>query len=399
MRQHRVSTSSSSRIVPAEESREQRHSRRIASFAADLRLSIAAVVASHPRREDLADSFPGLLFAIATGYGSARRRTDALAAIDAGLSLREASDRLGLPFWLRKLPARAFRAPLSTVPTEPALVGRLVSLIPTSKTACAAWLQRVLVAHHTGRPDLTLWVASTYRAPAPAATSARFLRTLGWAWFAGAPHTRGAELLGARWQATLGMRRAGAEAQLWGERIELDVCLGSGIADSWLSAGRSQGYDVVPLLTADDFLREAKVMDNCLDRYADKLREGGVRVFSLRRDGRTIADLEISTHPQEVGMPTITQLRTARNRPASAELWQVAFSWLGSQPLRKPPAALTLAVSPKERRTRLERIWQPFLDALPPYARRALATAVFPAPQPSRRRSASRSRGALEIPH
>lgn len=390
MRQHKVTNTSRLKFVPVAEGHEQRRSRRIASFAADSRLSIQAIVAGHPRREDLADTYPALLFAVATGYGTAARRAQALAAVDAGLPLREASDRLGLPFWLRKLPARAFRTRLTTVPSEPALVAGLVSLIPQSAAACAPWLQRVLVAHRAGHPELTLWVARSYRSIAPAATSASFLRTLGWAWFSRMPATRGAELLVARWHAALGTRRAAAEAQLWRERIELDVCLGAGIADGWLDAGRCGGYEIVPLLSADDFLREAKAMDNCLDRYADKLRDGGVRVFSIRLDGRAVADLEISTHAQEAGMPAITQLRTARNRRASPELWQVALSWLGSQPVRKPPAGLALGTSQKERRERLERIWQPFLDALPPDAQRALATAVLPPPASARRRSPSR---------
>ena len=395
MRQHKVSqytVGATSRAAPAagRESHQQRRVRRIASFAADRRQAIEAIVAGHPRREDLADAFPGLLFALATGYGTQRHRFDALAAIDAGLPLREASDRLDLPFWLRKLPARAFRAPLGPVPADPALVARLVSLIPASGAACGPWLERVLVAHHAGHADLALWVARTYRATAPAATSSGFLRTLGWAWFSRSPSTRGAELLDSRWHAALGGRRAAALAQLWRERVELDVCLGQGIADSWLEGGNCHGYDIVPLLTADDFLREAKAMDNCLDRYAERLRESGVRVFSMRLDGRPVADLEISSHTQEPGMPTITQLRTAHNRRASTELWQVAFTWIGSQPIRKPPSKLKMGGTRRERRTRLEMIWRPFLDALPADARNALAADVMPSPAPSRRRSPSR---------
>ena len=356
------------------------------AFSPQLRPAIEAIGLRTAAREDLADSFPGLLFAIGTGYGTAAGRQTALAAVDAGCPLREAADRLGLPFWLRKLPAQAFQAPLTLVPAEPTLVNRLLSLVPAQPSATAAWLQRVLIAYHTGRPELALWVAQNYRAAAPSAISVPFLRTLAWAWFAGQTGSRGAELLVSRWTPALGPSRAAGEAALWRERIALDVCLGPGLADSWLASGRGGDYDIVALTTADDFFAEAKAMDNCLDRFADRLMRGTVRVFSMRRAGRPVANVEVSTHHQEIGMPAITQLRAARNRPASPEIWQAAYAWLGGQPLRKAEAGMTAKVSGAERRRRLERVWQPFLDALPADPRHALAASVFPAARASRQR-------------
>ena len=71
--------------------------------------------------EDLADSFPGLLFALASNYATPAQREQAFDLVYEGAPLREAADALGLPWWLRKLPPRAFAAPLPSVSSRPGL--------------------------------------------------------------------------------------------------------------------------------------------------------------------------------------------------------------------------------------------------------------------------------------
>lgn len=362
--------------------------RRIDAFHPDFRPPILELMRLSPAVEDLADSFPALLFALATQYGSPARRKSALAAVVAGQSLREAAARLELPAWLRKFPAAALQAPLNTLPTEPALVARLVSLIPPQTAAAASWLERVTNAHHTGRPDLALWVAQQYRAVAPAATAESFLLVLAWAWFAGTNCGHRAEaLLTTRWSPTLGAQRAAKEANLWRERLALDVCLGNGSSDTWLAEGSACGFDFVALRSADDFIAEAVAMDNCLDRYCDRLVGRTVRVFSIRQDGRSVANVEIAVHDREPGHPALAQLRGPRNRRAAIEIWQAAYTWLGSQPLRlaEPRHAIKLARATRTRRRM--KLLQPFAAALPDGARAAFETTVISGSPPGRTRS------------
>ena len=385
---------------------EQRLSRRIEAFAPHLRHAITPFAARAAALEDLCDSFPALLFALATGFGTASARRTARSAVENGRSLREAADALGLPFWLRKLPPQAFDAPFARLPHEPGLVSRLTSLVPPQAGVTAAWLDRVLIAYHAGvaigRPELALWTAQQYRAVAPAPTSESFLRVLAWAWVGAAarPDLRGAELLTERWTPQLGMRRAASEAAFWRERVALDQFLGNGIVDSWLADGHANGYQFVALRSADDFIAEAHAMDNCLDRYCDRLICGTVRIFSIRRDGVPVADVEIAMHERELGMPAVTQLRSARNRRAPMEVWQATYAWLGGQPLRQATPELQIKVGRAESRRRLDRFWQPFLDALPAHARVAMEAAVMPGmakPAP-RVRTASRSTPASSGP-
>lgn len=366
----------------------QQRQRRIEAFNAAVRPAVAKVMGLGPRFEDLADSFPALLFALATGYGAEPARRATVAAVGAGAPLKEIAQILGLPFWVRKLPPSAFVAPLGSVPAEPQLVARLVSLIPSTPAAAAAWLDRVLVAHATGRAELTLWVAQQYRSAMPSARSASFLSVLAWSWFGVAGKEQRAErLLTERWKAGMSARRAGQEARLWRERIALDVCLGRGIEDTWLTEATVAEFSFTALRTADDFFAEARAMDNCLDRYADKLEGRVARVFSIRRDGRSIANIEISAHDREPGHPVITQLRGPHNRRAPLEVWQAAYAWLGSQPLRLADKGLEVRASRAAKERRQAEIWTAFVSLLPPHAREAFLTTVLG----RRKRSAARS--------
>ena len=357
---------------------DERQARRIQAFAAGHRPAILQLIRLSPAVEDLADSFPALLFALATGYGTNAARRSALAAVLDGQSLREVAGLLGLPVWLRKLPAAVFQTPLARPPAETSLVNRLVSLIPPQPAIAAAWLDRVMIAHHTGRPELALWVAQNYRAAQPVGTSASFLGVLAWAWFAGARGQRAEALLTTRWTPTLGTQRAAKEATQWKQRLALDVMLGPGLADTWLADGTAGGYQFVALRNADDFIAEALAMDNCLDRYADRLDGRAARIFSIQCDGRSVADLEIAPHEREPGHPAIAQLRGPRNRRAPIEVWQAAYAWLGAQPLRLAEPRLEVKPGRAVRNKRRALLWRPFLDALPEHARTAIEESILP---------------------
>ena len=353
-------------IVPDSDALEQRLRRRIEAFTSTARPAVAKLAQKAPALEDLADSFPGLLFALATGYGSESDRKAATSAVLDGIPLREAANRLGLPFWLRKLPAASFNGALVDPPSDPQLVARLIAFIPRTPGSAAAWLGRVLTAHATGRPEIALWVAAQYRAAQPSPRSENFLTVLAWAWFSAADaDLRASRLLTTRWTPSMGLRRATAEARLWRERIKLDVCLGSGLTDTWIAEGRVGDLAFVALRSADDFIAESIAMDNCLDRYGDRLIGRAARVFSIRRDGRSIADVEIAAHEQETGHPMISQLRGPHNRRAPLDVWQAAYAWLGSQPLRLAEKSLRVRVGPVTKRRRSKAIWQPFIEVLP----------------------------------
>ena len=62
-------------------------------------------------------------------------------------------------------------------------------------------------------------------------------------------------------------------------------------------------------------------------------------------------------------MPTIVQLRSARNRRAAPEVWQATYAWLGGQRL-EPLAPDRHAPKPAKRVEARRQLWGPYLAFL-----------------------------------
>ena len=86
-------------------------------------------------------------------------------------------------------------------------------------------------------------------------------------------------------------------------------------------------------------------------------------VFSIRKGARSVACVEIGLHDEEVTMPTIVQLRAARNRRAPPEVWQATFAWLGGQRL-EPLLPGRHAPKPMKRVAARRKLWDPYLAFL-----------------------------------
>lgn len=161
----------------------------------------------------------------------------------------------------------------------------------------------------------------------------------------------------------MSFKRAREELAAWRQRLRLIECLGPGIERAWLADGPAAGFQFVALRTVDDFIAESEALENCLDQYADQLHTGLTAVFSIRKGARRVACVEIGLHDEEVTMPTIVQLRAARNRRAPPEVWQATFSWLGSQRL-EPLSPLRCAPKPLKRIEARRELWRPYLEVL-----------------------------------
>jgi hypothetical protein len=374
---------------PPCEDREARRRRRLDAFQPAYVRPIQALTASSDALEDLADSFPALLFAFATGYGTETRRAQAIALVRAGRPLREASEALGLPWWLRRLPAGAFSAPLCAVPDHPAFAAAIVDLVPPGVTQARRWLARVLEANACCHQGFALWTGRHYRASPLPSDDTTFYHLAGWAWHGDQPGTPGFPILRRPWSLDIGMRRALEEMGVWRRRAELAFCLDPRAGEDWVEDGTANGYEFVALRTIEDFLAEAEAMGNCLDQFADHMGSGATRVISIRRNGRRIADVEIGVRDRAVGVPEILQLKANRNRRAPPELWQATYAWLGSQPLglvRVEPGTAAL------RRCNRKAFWTPFLDSLAkPDRERVEPFLVGEAGRPSLLREAARA--------
>lgn len=346
----------------------ERRSRRIDAFHHRFRPAIAQLTAGRSAREDLAESFPALLFALASGFASAEARSATLAMIDDGASLRDAALRLGVPAWLRRLPAGALATPLPPFSLDTAVGQRMATLVPADAAAARIWLDAVIVGWRGCSEEFALWVAgwiARQQRQAMLPFAERNMRLLAaWAWHADRPETLPHRLLRRPWTPAIGHRRAFDELIAWRQRIDLALVLAArrGRHDA-PAAGEALGYQFLPLESAEDFVTEADIMDNCLDQFADRLATRYSRVYSVRRHGRSVATIEIGAHDEEASMPAIRQLRAVRNRRAAPEIWQAAYAWLGSQTPRPVPA-LAARGDTAGLRAEARRLWEPYLAAV-----------------------------------
>ncbi len=118
---------------------------------------------------DLAMSFPALLFALTTGYGTPERRQACLTAIVGGARLKTAAEILGLPFWLRRLPAAALTGPLPTLPDDREYALAVVPALPKSPDAMLPWLDFLSLADRLAGRDVCLWFLRNPRLTPPTA--------------------------------------------------------------------------------------------------------------------------------------------------------------------------------------------------------------------------------------
>jgi PcfJ-like protein len=338
-----------------------RRDRRLEGFHPAYRRYIASLTTCSDELEDLADSFPAFLFALVSGYATPERRELAVDLICRGAPLREAADALGLAWWLRKLPAHSFSTPLPEFPRDAEFAFRISSLIPRDRRLAAAWLARVSHALGAGGQEYALWIARQPDLANP--PNELFMFLAAWAWFSGRPGLLGHRLLRKGWTADMSFKRAREELAAWRQRLRLIECLGHGIESPWLADGAAAGFHFVALRTVDDFIAESEALENCLDQYADQLHTGLTAVFSIRRGSRRVACVEIGLHDEEASMPTIVQLRAARNRRAPPEVWQATFAWLGGQRL-EPLSPERHALKPIKRVEARRQLWRPYLEFL-----------------------------------
>ena len=340
------------------ESRKARRQRRLQAFRPAFRRFIAGLTACSPALEDLADSYPTMLFALATGYGSEADRETCMRLVERGASLKDSAAALGLPFWTRRLAAESLVHPFPLLPGDVDFSSTMLSRLPDNPREAAVWLDRLTTALALAGRELALWVAREPRLLPPLTGDEELSWLMAWAWASLEPASPGHALLRAGWSPAIGWKRARDEIAIWRKRIDLVGALAGEPRDPWFHDARVQGLDIVHLDTVEAFLAESGAMENCLDQYAAHLAYGRIRVFSVRREGRPIADVELTLRSDETTMPCISQIRGPRNRRAPPPVWQAVHAWLGSQPFR------TLAVTPTPAaasREALRAFWRPYL--------------------------------------
>jgi hypothetical protein len=309
-------------------------------FAPDQRREVRRLMRLSPRMIDLAQIFPGALHMIAGPEMEPERRRHVMELVLGGALLKEVAHSLGLPMWLRKLPAEAFAGELPQLPASETFTRRIVNCLPGTRTESALWLQSVAFAAEAVHEDFAIWLAQQQLFAGDGEPKRMFAVLSAYAWYSANAHKPATSLIMVPWRPEISFETALCAAKSWLNRIRLSLQLRSGvIADGWLEPGEHKGLTFLPLLTAEQLLEEAQAMHNCADQYADRIARDRSRLWSVRRrNGQRLATLEIGQHQREAGVLDILQLKTRHNLPAPLEVWQASHAWMAAQQgLRRAP--------------------------------------------------------------
>ena len=338
--------------------------RRLSLFDVSVQAQIAAVAATGSEVQDLAESFPAALFALASGYGTTAQRLRALELIASGSDLRGVSQALGLPWWLRKLPAAAFTRPIPKLPDDDSQFSQgVIAAIPKNASEIANWLDLISVASSTCSAEFALWVARQPALRAEPAASVVMATLCAWAWTSLHPSAPTAALVRRRWNAEMSLKRALEERSTWLQRVALHASLSALPQRDWIADGTVGEFQFTQLREARSFIAAAKALDNCLDQYAEPIAAGSANVFGVHRLGRLVACLEVRPHADHLGMPAVTQIKGPRNRRAAIDVWRATYTWLGSHILAPRPV-LGSEPTNAARIKAIDAVWLPYIRSL-----------------------------------
>ncbi len=313
-------------------------------FPSTIRREARRLMRTSARVAEMAEVFPGLLYALAARRGPSAARLNALSLIENGAQLKTVARALDMPMWLRRLPPEAFEKLSLELPNSETFSRRIAARLPKASAASAFWLQSVVFAHRACHEDFAIWLASQPIFDDAGDTEKLLSVLSAYAWYSAKPEMDAHNLIVVPWRSEIAFDTALCAAKSWFNRMRLVLQLPSGaLTDTWLKPGGALGYMFEPLLSHADILAEAQGMQNCADQYAERLVREKCRLFSVKRNGQRVATLEIGQHQREATVLAINQLKARHNMAAPAEVWQAAYSWMSSQFALKrlPPMAVS----------------------------------------------------------
>lgn len=304
--------------------------RRLARFSDRHRATVETLARRHLYLSDLAVCFPALLFALAVP----RRGFDpepVIKRVIAGEKLADLARAAGVPAWMRALMPELLTAPLPVLPDGEVFRCQIANHLPRSPRYARIWLEAVAEAARWGHEELAVWIAREIVANSRKGWPKRARLLCLWSWYTSAAGTRGHAFIGEPWTPRLSYSTARKLAEEWCAEVSLHLWLGqASIVDVWLKPGVVDGFEFVPLRSVEEIAAEASAMKNCLRGYGRRLVHGHCRLWSIRRAGERIANVEIRRlHRSRV--PCILQLRGKKNTETSDELYAAVTRWIGGQ--------------------------------------------------------------------
>jgi hypothetical protein len=305
--------------------------RKLQRYRPELQHKVRRLAGRHPRLADLAVSFPALIVALAAPRAGFNPEFS-IAQTVRGVSLSEIAKTAQVPLWLRRFAPDSFARTIPKLPDDHDFRRQIANYLPRSPKFAPDWIETVAEAAEWGHARLAIWIARSLM-QTPGCVDAQNVRLFClWAWFSGRPDTFAHSLIQQPWRPQMQFKTAINAADQWRAAVHLYANLGDRIVDDmWAQPAVLDGYEFVPLRSFSDIAEEARVMRNCLLNYGYDVAHNRSRLWSIQRDGRRVATLELASDQDP--MPNVYQVRGVGNSDAPVEVWWVARRWLQTHDL------------------------------------------------------------------
>jgi hypothetical protein len=314
------------------------------------REDIYRAAALSPRALQLADTFPVAALAtyadctpFETDLSSSEswaqrqhRRQEVKNLVERGARLRDVAAVLGLPLALRHLkPGVAHFVPEVLV-RHP----ELLQWMPATTASARIWLLSINFAHRRGGIDYACWVAR--HAPEMPGRANEVVDTVAdlLDWALAERGWSGRQFVTRPFTPAMGLKAAMQASRDWHEAVanHSDCTDHLALPPPWYPPAKQASFEIVPITTAADLYREGREMHHCVGSYADRVREGGTYVYSVRQDGKSVATVSLVRHDgngalvSHGGQVLIEQVRGPCNVAPSKAVMAAVRQWLRTRP-------------------------------------------------------------------
>ena len=291
------------------------------------RKGVRRLALSHPYLADLLVSFPAALFVMA--HGNRMRTTRGRCLACAGAPLRVVAEALGIGLWMRKVPSAALRPELLLdLPKGVAFSAQIGNLFPVEQKDWPIWLAAMHVAGKAMDDAFALWLARELRRYQSASSTIGFASIGLWAWYGAGDRGGAGSYITQGWQPDMSLGRAAELTRDWLEGLGFALFEEPGPLGLSPPANDRVGvFEFAILRWGAPLVSEGHMMRNCLAIYADSYVSGS-RVWSVRKSGKPVADLELDFEGTNRGVPRLSQLYAVNNSEAGEDVWAAAYQWL-----------------------------------------------------------------------
>jgi hypothetical protein len=289
-----------------------------------VRENVYRAAAISKRASQIFDVFPLLGIAIYCPYRKDEgdswwnKASDGAAMVERGAKLNQVAAFMDVPMWTRKLkPAVAHW--YDNVPNN------LHCYLPEKTWEQRLWL-RAIKSRGADNPDFAYWIARNVLN-----IGNRIYPVLGLLsdmndWVSEAKRER-PRCITRPFSPDMSLETVRNENELWHQAIANRKAAKSKykIPAPWYPAGQVNGYQIVPLVTAEELSKEGRAMHHCAGAYDYRVASGKCYLYSVRQGDKRVATVELV---RDRGKVAPVQIKAACNSEPPKDVKVAVRKWI-----------------------------------------------------------------------